>query len=89
MASAINGAGFGLYLPALREYITKISPPELNTTAQSVSDAVSNCLGGMISGLMVGLLFDRLSIPFTIWICSGIQLVFLFIFVLSIKKSKT
>jgi PPP family 3-phenylpropionic acid transporter len=85
LSSAVNGAGFGLYLPALREYIEESAPRGMSTTAQSAADAVSNSLGGMIGGVMSGALFGCMPVPNAIWICVGIQMFFICVFIFCAK----
>jgi MFS family permease len=61
--SGISGLGFGLLLPAMREYVFRIMPGKLATTAQGVCDAMNGCLGMLAGNLLFSLMYGAVSIP--------------------------
>lgn len=58
VGALISGIGYGIFLPAVREWVFALSTPETRTTAQGMSDAVYMSLGGMISSGAVGAFAD-------------------------------
>lgn len=70
----LNGVGYGVLLPAMRELIFAIAPEELHTTAQAVADAVFNSLGNMVSSLLAGVLVDNFSVAVMLWVCGAVQM---------------
>lgn len=58
LGALVSGVGYGIFLPAVREWVFGLSTPETRTTAQGMSDAVYVSLGGMISSGAVGALAD-------------------------------
>lgn len=72
---ALNGIGYGIFLPALRQMVFDITPRELNTTAQGICEATYNSLGSMISSLLAGILIDQYSVSIMLLACVAIQAV--------------
>ena len=85
--SVINGIGFGLMLPAMREAIFECSPKQFYTTAQSISDAIYVSFAGMISNSLAGFMIEEVGMKNFLITCAGIQLIA--IIVLSIKITAT
>lgn len=82
---AINGIGYGILLPALRELIFTIAPKELNTTAQGICDAVYTGFGSMISNILAGILVANFSVTVLLWVCSAIQIVAIIGFIIGLQ----
>ncbi len=62
IGALISGVGYGIFLPAVREWVFSLSTQETRTTAQGMSDAVYMSLGGMISSGAVGAFADGLGL---------------------------
>ncbi|MGH4050131.1 MAG: MFS transporter [Clostridium sp.] len=86
--SILNGVGFGLMLPAMREYIFQSSPKEFHTTAQSISDATYLSLAGIISNSLAGLMVDSVGIRALLVTCSLIQMIGIVLLVINIYGNK-
>ncbi|MFW5998673.1 MAG: MFS transporter [Halanaerobiaceae bacterium] len=74
---------FGIYLISVRNYVNKIAPETLKTTAQSIVLMVAFGLGGIISSLLGGYLIDTfgMNIMFTFCIImSSFAIILLLIF---------
>lgn len=62
VGALFSGVGYGIFLPAVREWVFGLSTPETRTTAQGMADAVYMSLGGMISSGAVGALADSVGL---------------------------
>lgn len=62
VGSIINGIGYGLLLPSMREIIAQTAPDTLRTTAQGLGDAVYSSLSGIIGCLVAGFLIDAFDV---------------------------
>ncbi len=83
--SFLNGVGFGVFMPSLRELIFSFAPQDLKTTAQGVCDATYNSMGAMICNLLAGVLIDNYSVKLMLLTCAAIQIVALVIFTIKFK----
>lgn len=75
LGALFSGVGYGVFLPAMREWVFSLSTPETRTTAQGMSDAVYMSLGGMISSGAVGAFADGVGLQPLILAFVGAQVV--------------
>lgn len=55
---AVHGLSFGLYFPACIDYLERVAPPEMRSTARALFASVAYGLGGILGFLMAGRTYD-------------------------------
>lgn len=78
-AALIQGTGFGIVLPAMREYVFDGAPRGKETVMQGIADAINTSLAGAAGSLMVGWLADAIGVSGAMYLCTGMQALGLFI----------
>ena len=78
-AALTQGIGFGIILPAMREYVFQGAPKGKETVMQGIADAVNTNLAGALSNLMVGWLAELITVSGTMYLCVVLQVLGLLI----------
>jgi PPP family 3-phenylpropionic acid transporter len=55
---AAHGLSFGLYFPACIDYLERVAPPEMRSTARALFASVSFGLGGVLGNILAGRMYD-------------------------------
>lgn len=89
-AMLFNGLSYGNFLPSLRIYSADCAPPELRTSALSITDGVFGGVAAMIGTMTGGMLIDLLGVKSFLSIGFVMVLVALALFlILHVSSKKT
>lgn len=88
IGSLIWGVGYGIFLPAVREWVFGLSTPETRTTAQGMADAVYMSLGGTVSAGLVGAFADGAGLQFLLLTFVGVQIAGIFLLLTSLRNPR-
>ena len=58
IAFFINGVAYGLMLPARRQFVTEVAPPEMQNRVQALGDMAYLDFGGLVGNQLSGVLID-------------------------------
>ncbi len=83
---AVNGAGFGIQLPAMRQLVFENSRNEYHNLAQGISDSVNVSLAGMISSFFAGIIIDYYSVFHMLIINSTVQIIVIGLIIYNIRN---
>ena len=83
---AVNGAGFGIQLPAMRQLVFENSSDEYHNLAQGISDSVNVSLAGMVSSIFAGVVIDTYSVLHMLILNSSVQTIVIGLLVYNNKK---
>ena len=75
LASFINGMAYGILLPARRQLVTEIAPPEAHNRVHALGDMAYLNFGGLVGNQMSGLLIDSKGARFMLTVSLCIQAV--------------
>lgn len=84
----INGIGYGLLLPSMREIIATSTSAKLSTTAQGIGDAVYSSLSGIMGSLLAGLVIDSFGVKTMVFICTIVFIIPLSLSLLTLIPKK-
>lgn len=84
----ISGGAYGLLLPATRELVGELSPPEMRTTAQGLADSVFLSLSGIVSSGTIGALSGSLGMRGVILGIATMQAVGVILLLILHKRSR-
>ncbi len=76
----VQGGGFGLYLCSAIQYAFTLAPSNLRATAQSLVTTTSYC-GNIIASLLGGILIGSIGVKAMLYVDTGIQIVFVLIYI--------
>jgi PPP family 3-phenylpropionic acid transporter len=88
LASALLGVGYGLFLPALREYVFAVAPKGRENAMQGVTDTVGNNLSAAIGSTAAGTIADVSGVPVLLYAAMVLQGVSTAMFFLLTKLSR-
>ena len=74
LASFINGAAYGILLPARRRFVTEIAPPETHNRVHALGDMAYMNFGGLVGNQVSGWLIDSKGVRFMLLVSLGVQL---------------
>ena len=75
LASFVNGAAYGLLLPARRQFVTEIAPPEAHNRVHGLGDMAYLNFGGLVGNQASGLLIDAKGVRFMLLTSLCVQLI--------------
>ena len=75
LASFVNGTAYGLLLPARRQLVTEIAPPEAHNRVHGLGDMAYLNFGGLVGNQASGLLIDSKGVGFMLIASLCVQLV--------------
>ena len=75
LASFINGIAYGLLLPARRQLVTEIAPPEAHNRVHGLGDMAYMNFGGLVGNQASGRLIDSMGVRFMLLTSLCVQLV--------------
>ncbi|MBO4297575.1 MAG: MFS transporter [Clostridia bacterium] len=61
-ASVVNGIAYGILLPARRQFVNEVTPPEAQNRAQGLGDMGYLNFGGLVGNQASGLIIDSLGV---------------------------
>ena len=73
LASFVNGMAYGLLLPARRQFVTEIAPPEAHNRVHGLGDMAYLNFGGLVGNQVSGLLIDSKGVKFMLVVSLGVQ----------------
>lgn len=75
LAFFINGVGYGVLLPARRQFINETVPETLLNRMHGVGDMAYNSLGGLVGNQFSGQIIDRMGVSFMVLISTILEAV--------------
>lgn len=75
LCCALNGIGFGLQLPSIRQLVFENSPKEFHNTAQGLGDAINSSFAGMMSSSLAGVIIDAYGVKEMLLASAVMQLI--------------
>jgi len=75
LASFANGVAYGIFLPARRQFVTEIAPPETHNRVHGLGDMAYLNFGGLVGNQLSGLLIDAWGVRFMLMTAVCVQLI--------------